>query len=123
MKQPTTMRQPGERGQGGGRMKKRIRGMTFASRGEKERKRKREDEMDAVECASGKMVQAREKHCIDITERINEERRRRWAVSRVWQLFRAKDERRRAGYMTMKRKRERERERERNGRLAGRSVE
>ncbi|KYM77997.1 hypothetical protein ALC53_11464 [Atta colombica] len=72
-KQPTTMRQLRERGQGEGRMKKRIRGMTFASRGEKERKRKREDEMDAVECASGKMVQAREKHCIDITERINEE--------------------------------------------------
>lgn len=80
-------------------MKKRIRGMTSASRGEKEGKRGWD--VDAVERewqngASEKRASPRRCGAArGVMERSDEERRRRWAVSRVWQLFRAKDERRR----------------------------
>lgn len=77
-------------------MKKRIRGMTSASRGEKERKKGGDGGW--LLNASGRMVQAREEHRIGVMERSSEERRTKKAVgrvSRVWQLFRAKDERRR----------------------------
>lgn len=68
-------------------MKKRIRGVTSASRGEKERKRggDRALEREWQNGASERRASHR-RH----TERSSEERRRRWAVSRVWQLFRAR---------------------------------
>lgn len=80
-------------------MKKRIRGMTSASRGEKEEQREhwrrdgprveREWQNDARASERGASVGA--------VEGSGAGMKRRWAVSRVWQRFRAKEERRRGG--------------------------
>lgn len=110
----TTTEQSGERGKGGGRMKKRIRGMTSASRGEKERKRGWD--VDAVEREwQNGASEKRASHRRCGARRHGEKRRRtKKAVGRFARVATLSCERREeTGYMTMKREK----------RSTGRSVE
>lgn len=81
-------------------MKKRIRGMTSAWRGEKEEQRehwRRDGPRVEREWQNDALERAREERRVGAVEGSGAGMKRRWAVSRVWQRFRAKEERRRGG--------------------------
>lgn len=109
----TAAEQTGDRGKGGERMKKRIRGMTSASRGEKGRKKR--GEMDAVEREwQNGASERRASHW----RHEEKQRRTKKAVGRFARVATLSCERREeTGYMTMKR------EKRSTGRSVGRMNE